>query len=73
MKKFILVITVAFFALIAYYLGSKKDIVSSSKLELYVKKFNISDNELYPQHITNVNAFKFLSENIPLIELPKKN
>ena len=72
MKKFILVITVAFFALIAYYLGSKKDIVSSSKLELYVKKFNISDNELYPQHITNVNAFKFLSENIPLIELPNK-
>ena len=72
MKKFILVTTVAFFALIAYYLGGKKDIVSSSKLELYVKKFNISDNELYPQHITNVNAFEFLNENIPLIDLPDK-
>ena len=48
MKKFILVTTVAFFTLIAYYLGGEKDIVSSSKLELYVKKFNISDNELYP-------------------------
>ena len=72
MKKFTLVITVALFALIAYYLGGEKDIVSSSKLELYVKKFNISDNELYPQHITNVNAFEFLNENIPLIDLPDK-
>tara|TARA_Y100001933_G_scaffold242086_1_gene269445 strand:- start:244 stop:1875 length:1632 start_codon:yes stop_codon:yes gene_type:complete len=72
MKKFILVTTVAFFTLIAYYLGGEKDIVSSSKLELYVKKFNISDNELYPQHITNVNAFEFLNENIPLIDLPDK-
>ena len=72
MKKFILVTTVAFFTLLAYYLGGEKDIVSSSKLELYVKKFNISDNELYPQHITNVNAFEFLNENIPLIDLPDK-
>ncbi len=72
MKKFILVTTVAFFTLIAYYLEGEKDIVSSSKLELYVKKFNISDNELYPQHITNVNAFEFLNENIPLIDLPDK-
>ena len=72
MKKFILVTTVALFTLIAYYLGGEKDIVSSSKLELYVKKFNISDNELYPQHITNVNAFEFLNENIPLIDLPDK-
>ena len=73
MKRFILGLIVAFFALLYIYTFEKIDILSTSKLESYVEKFNKSDNELYPQHIPNENAFEFLSENIPLIDLPNKD
>ena len=73
MKRFILGLIVAFFALFYVYTFEKIDILSTSELESYVEKFNKSDNELYPQHIPNENAFEFLSENIPLIDLPNKD
>ena len=73
MKRFILGLIVAFFALLYIYTFEKIDILSTSELESYVEKFNKSDNELYPQHIPNENAFEFLSENIPLIDLPNKD
>ncbi len=72
MKRFILGLIVAFFALLYVYIYEKVDVLSTSELKSYVEKFNKSDNELYPQHITNENALEFLSENIPLIELPNK-
>ena len=73
MKRFILGLIVAFFSLLYIYTFEKIDILSTSELESYVEKFNKSDNELYPQHIPNENAFEFLSENIPLIDLPNKD
>ena len=73
MKRFILGLIVAFFALLYIYTFEKIDILSTSELESYVEKFNKSDNELYSQHIPNENAFEFLSENIPLIDLPNKD
>ena len=73
MKRFIPGLIVAFFALLYIYTFEKIDILSTSELESYVEKFNKSDNELYPQHIPNENAFEFLSENIPLIDLPNKD
>ena len=73
MKRFILGLIVAFFALLYIYTFEKIDILSTSELESYVEKFNKSDNELYPQHIPNENAFEFLSENIPLVDLPNKD
>lgn len=73
MKRFILGLIVAFFALLYIYTFEKIDILSTSELESYVEKFNKSDNELYPQHIPNENAFEFLNKNIPLIDLPNKN
>ena len=72
MKRFIIITITALFSVLVLYLGDKTDILSTSKLESYVKKFNKSDNELYPQHISNISALEFLSENIPLIELPNK-
>ena len=39
----------------------------------YIEDFNQKDNELYIQHISNDSAFIFLSENIPLIEIPDKD
>ncbi|MEJ6765270.1 MAG: hypothetical protein QNK50_06295 [Flavobacteriaceae bacterium] len=39
----------------------------------YIESFNQKDNELYIQHISNDSAFTFLSENIPLIEVPDKD
>ena len=73
MKRFILGLIVALFALLYIYKFEKKNILGTSELESYVEKFNKSDNELYPQHIPNENAFEFLSENIPLIDLPNKD
>ena len=73
MKKFIFILIVAFVSLLAFYSSEKKEIVNSSKLKSYVEIFNKSDNELYTQHIPNENAFEFLNENIPLIDLPNKD
>ena len=39
----------------------------------YIESFNQKDNELYIQHVSNDSAFTFLSENIPLIEVPDKD
>lgn len=39
----------------------------------YIENFNQKDNELYIQHISNDSAFIFLSENIPLIDVPDKD
>ena len=72
MKRFILGLIVAFFALLYIYIYEKRDVLSTSELKSYVEKFNKSDNELYPQYISNISALEFLSKNIPLIELPNK-
>ena len=72
MKRFIIGLIVAFFGLLYVYIYEKIDILSTSELKSYVEKFNKSDNELYPQHISNISTLEFLSENIPLIELPNK-
>ena len=72
MKRFILGLIIAFFALLYIYIYEKIDVLSTSELKSYVEKFNKSDRELYPQYIKNENVLEFLSENIPLIELPNK-
>tara|TARA_B100000287_G_scaffold59887_1_gene52437 strand:- start:61 stop:1695 length:1635 start_codon:yes stop_codon:yes gene_type:complete len=72
-KRSITITIIAFFTILVLYIGDRTNTLNTSKLESYVKKFNESDNELYRQHIPNKNAFEFLSENIPLIELPNKD
>jgi hypothetical protein len=52
--------------------SSKNSIINENLLKEYVEKFNKNDNELYSQHIINKNAYNFLSENIPIIEIPDK-
>jgi hypothetical protein len=42
----------------------------ADKLLNYVSYFNLSDEELYRQHIPNEKAHAFLQENIPLFECP---
>lgn len=42
------------------------------KLKEYVKKFNNDDNEYFKQDISNQMAGNWLSENIPLIDIPDK-
>jgi len=39
----------------------------------YIDNFNRNDRELYRQYVPNDSAMKFLSENIPLIEVPDKD
>ena len=41
-------------------------------LKNYIEKFNKDDNEYYKQDIENCDAFDWLSEQIPLIEIPDK-
>jgi hypothetical protein len=48
-------------------------ILSDSTLQSYITQFNTDDNELYPQHIPNRDAFAFLRENIPLFVCPDKD
>ena len=47
-------------------------IITLKKLKNYVDRFNMNDNEIYKQFIPNDEAFKFLSKNIPMIDLPEK-
>ena len=42
------------------------------KLYDYVEEFNNNDNEFFSQLIPNDKAFEFLSEQIPLIDIPDK-
>ena len=72
MKRFILTLLVTLIALFGFFLMEKNKIIGTSKLKSYVQKFNKSDNELYKQHIHNNQAFDFLNENIPLVDLPNK-
>ena len=51
---------------------SKNEIINKNLLKEYVDKFNKYDHELYKQFIDNKNAYKFLSGNIPIIEIPDK-
>jgi len=48
-------------------------LLDSSIFSSYIEKFNQNDNELYLQHIPNDSALAFLTENIPLIDLPNKD
>ena len=47
-------------------------VIKSDKLKNYIYRFNKNDNEIYKQFITNDEALLFLSENIPMIDLPDK-
>lgn len=44
--------------------------LSSKILKNHIENFNRNDNELYINTISNVEAFDFLAENIPLFECP---
>lgn len=49
---------------------NKPQIKEINRLKSYIENFNQLDNELYVQHISNDSSFQFLSENIPLINVP---
>ncbi len=53
--------------------GNNFQILDSSNFRHYVDDFNQKDNELYAQFVPNKSAFKFLSMNIPLIDIPDKD
>ena len=48
-------------------------LLDGSSFHPYIESFNQKDDELYIQHISNDSVFTFLSENIPLIEIPDKD
>jgi hypothetical protein len=48
-------------------------ILDGGSFQHYIEHFNQSDNELYIQYVSNDSAFVFLSENIPLIDIPDKD
>jgi len=48
-------------------------ILDNSSFSYYIENFNLKDNELYIQQVPNESALLFLSENIPLIEVPDKD
>lgn len=47
-----------------------RHVLKTDDLARAVARFNATDRELYPQHITNGAAFEFLQGNVPLFECP---
>ena len=43
-----------------------------ARLYGYVSAFNAEDDEIYPQLIRNTDAYEYLAENAPLIDIPDK-
>tara|TARA_B100001142_G_scaffold322658_1_gene371349 strand:- start:596 stop:2248 length:1653 start_codon:yes stop_codon:yes gene_type:complete len=52
---------------------STNEIVGLDKLKKYISNFNEKDYEIYKQFYKNSEAYDFLSNNIPLIDLPNKD
>ncbi len=71
MKKFFL-ITLVLFSICCSEKENKIKILNKEILRSYIKKFNENDNEIYKQFISNDEAFDFLAESIPLIDIPNK-
>ncbi|VAX23802.1 FIG00899144: hypothetical protein [hydrothermal vent metagenome] len=75
MKIRLALISISFIFLIQQGCRENDDlhILDISTLSPYIEIFNQNDNELYIQHIPNDSALTFLSDNIPLIDLPDKD
>ena len=71
MKNFFL-ITLVLFSICCSEKENKIKILNKEILRSYIKKFNENDNEIYKQFISNDEAFDFLAESIPLIDIPNK-
>ncbi len=74
MKKLILIILLSLPVFNRLYSQNPQpdSFINLSVLQEYINKFNAQDQELFPTHIPNSQAFKFLSSNIPLFECPDK-
>jgi hypothetical protein len=55
-------------------LGGLSDlpILNMSSFKHYIDEFNINDRELYVNTITNREAWDFIKQNIPFIDIPEK-
>jgi len=52
---------------------SPTPILRADNFKHYIDGFNRTDQELYPQHISNAQAWTFLRDNIPLLECPDQD
>ena len=50
-----------------------KDLLDPMDYKHYITRFNNNQTEIYPQYILNDSAWKFLKENIPLLDCPDKD
>ena len=70
-------LTITIFSILLLPLSCTTDhnfqLLDSSSFSSYINKFNQYDNELYVPYIPNDSAQAFLTENIPLIDLPDKD
>ena len=48
-------------------------VLDNNNFSQYIERFNLEDEELYIQYVSNDSALAFLSENIPLIDVPDKD
>ncbi len=51
----------------------KFNLLEYNDFKHYIETFNLNDNELYIQHISNDSVWEFLKANIPLVDLPDKD
>lgn len=74
MKRILIAISATILLILSGCSEDRKiQILDSNKFRQYIERFNQQDDELYIQYVSNDSAFKFLSENIPLIDIPDKD
>jgi len=68
-----ILLTGGIFAVTAINVVTAQNLVlKSADYKHYVDTFNLNDNELYKGYIPDSNCWDFLSENIPLLDVPDK-
>lgn len=74
MKLRVAVVWIAVVAGVAAAWGGavRKSVLEPEDFKGYIEQFNLTDNELYSQYVTNDSAWAFLKENIPFFECPDK-
>jgi len=73
MKKTPFVTLLLFFLAFSCKTEKTTGILSFDQFTHYIHTFNEGDDELYVQHIPNDETVDFLSQNIPLLDIPDKD
>ena len=74
MKKiFLILVCISIQIQNSNYSWAQNAVLKADNYMHYIDSFNVHDNEIYKEYITNDRCRSFLSENIPLFDCPDQN